>query len=131
MLTAVETAPLASGPPVVNSGASTASTGVPAGSGPTATGSTRPVAMGLNVASPSYVIRFRVSQCPPMLKRSVACQIAPKFTAKPLPLASSAASAKSVPVATPSVPNVVPGGGGAGNSAASVGGIGTVERSAR
>src|SRR2546427_7080273 len=66
MLTAVETAPLASGPPVANCGASTASTGVPAGSGPTATGSTRPVAMGLNVASPSYVICFRVSQCPPM-----------------------------------------------------------------
>src|SRR6267143_3690003 len=85
MLIAVDTGPLASGPPLANSGASTASIGVPAGSGPTATGRTRPVGTGLNAASPSYVIRFRVSQWPPMLNRSVACQIAPKLTAKPLP----------------------------------------------
>src|SRR5437867_13438431 len=94
MLITVETEPLASGPPLANSGASTASTGVPAGSGPTATGRMRPVALGLNAASPSYEVCFRVSQCPPVLQRSVACQHAPKFTAQPLPLAAPVAFAE-------------------------------------
>src|SRR5512145_2129143 len=59
----VDTGPFSSAPPVPNCGPSTASTGVPAGSGPIATGSVRLVATGVNVASPSYSMCLRVSQC--------------------------------------------------------------------
>ena len=64
-----------------------------------------------------------------MLNLSFTCRIAPKLTANPLPLASSVASAKSVPVATPSIANVVPTGRPAGMRSAS--GTSWVDRSAR
>src|ERR1041384_5197754 len=104
----VETPPLDSGPPLANSGLRSASTGVPAGSGPTAVGSTSPVRISVNFASPLYLICLRVIQCPPMLSRLLTLRMPPKLTAKPLPVADSDASARSAPVSTPSGPNVVP-----------------------
>src|SRR5436190_821977 len=125
----VETAPLDSGAPLPNSGNRRPSTGVPTGTGPIATGNTRPVGTWVKVASPLYLISLRVSQCPPMLSLSLTLKIAPKFTANPLPEAWRLAFAKSVPVATPSVANDVPAGRPAGT--ASAGGTICVERSVR
>src|SRR5207244_7975783 len=112
MMIDVETGPFASGPPLANPGESTESTGVPAGRQagqvPIVAGSTSPVETRVNAASPSYLMVFLVSQCPPMLSLSVTCQMPPKLTANPVPVASSTPSAKSVPVGTPSMANVVP-----------------------
>ena len=132
----VDTAPFESGPPAPNSGASNASTGVPAGTHaghvPMVAGTNRCVDSGTNVAVPLYLMVFRVSQCPPILRRSLTLKMPPKLTANPLPVACRFASAKSVPVGTPSIPKVVPAGRpGAGKSAASEGGTSCDDRSAR
>src|SRR6266487_6574774 len=73
-------------------------------------GRMRPVGTGLNVAVPAYLIVLRVSQCPPIESRSLIFKMPPKFTAKPVPVAWSMASAKSVPVGIPRAENGVPGG---------------------
>src|SRR5205814_10506752 len=112
----VATGPFANGAPLANWLPSSPSSGVPAckqvggapGQAPIAVGRNSPVDTCVNVASPSKSMVFFVSQCPPMLSLSVTCQIPPKLTAKPVPVASSTPSAKSVPVGTPSIANVVP-----------------------
>src|SRR6266852_2001368 len=74
MMIDVDTVPFESGPPAPNSGASNASTGVPAGTHaghvPMVAGTDRCVGSGTNVAVPLYLMVFRVSQCPPILRRS-------------------------------------------------------------
>src|SRR5438445_12196909 len=105
MMIDVDTAPFESGPPAPNSGASNVSTGVPAGTQtghvPMVAGTNSCVDSGTNVAVPLYLMLFRVSQSPPILRRSLTLQMPAKLTANPLPVAFRSPSAQPVPCVTP------------------------------